>query len=130
MRHKLFIFLTFIISISCFGQDSTGYWKNGNIKNSGTYSFEKYKDCCVTGYCERINKFKTGKWTYYYENGQKMAEGIYLTKTRRKKTRCKGGAKVHYGAFDKSWKFWDEQGKEIKLKVLLEKGLLTDDKKK
>ena len=79
------------------------------------------------------NYFETGLWTYWYENGNKRAEGIFVDKDERAgkwrfwhdngSLACSG---VHKGwTGDGEWTFWDEEGIKIHEKTYRDSELLN-----
>ncbi|MDP4262642.1 MAG: hypothetical protein Q8941_08935 [Bacteroidota bacterium] len=89
----------------------TIYYKKGNIKAKGRYQYSNYQDCCYAGPCTIPYTYKTGKWTYWYENGQKMREGIYTKDTLIVENSCGERVMRFSGEMGSSWKFWDEHGR-------------------
>jgi len=128
MRTLLILLIALTPFVSCRRSAIMNTTQNDKIRSEGRHGFDSYTFCSFTGHKTRTHKYKIGKWVYWYANGQKMAEGTYIAKKKKKKTNCKGGARVHYGAYGRDWKCWDENGNEIKLKTLLEQGVLTKEK--
>lgn len=90
------------------------YYPNGQIKSIGSYSIGSYINCGFLGPFRSFYSFKNDLWAYWYENGEKMAEGYYKPKLKHIKTNCKGGDKIYEPTIDQTWQFWDEKGNKIK----------------
>ncbi|MCK6608256.1 MAG: hypothetical protein L6Q46_08125 [Flavobacterium sp.] len=90
------------------------FYENGQLKESGNYILDSYKQCCVAGLCDEYYSYKYGEWIYYYENGKIKAKGIYRIGKINRNTSCEGGAEINFGFVTEKWKFYDEDGNEIK----------------
>lgn len=93
----------------------TEYYYEGQIKSQGMYQIEEYIYCGTTPFCKH-SVYKIGYWQHYFANGKIKASGVYSLKFTKVRTNCKGGAKLRKGYPDKSWTFYDEEGKKIKIK--------------
>ncbi|MDP2160197.1 MAG: hypothetical protein Q8K02_06925 [Flavobacterium sp.] len=95
-----------------------GFWnefyENGQLKESGNYKLDSYKQCCTAGLCDEFYSYKFGEWLYYHQNGKLKAKGIYKIGTKNRNTSCEGGAEINFGFVTDNWKFYDENGNEIK----------------
>ena len=67
------------------------------------------------------NGKRDGKWTFWYENGNKWSEGFFKDgKSEGKRTTYYENGKIRYEAFYRSdervgtWRFYDENGKFLK----------------
>lgn len=89
------------------------FYENGKLKESGNYKLDTYVECCSSGLCDGYYSYKIGEWIYYYDNGQLKAKGTYRIEKKHKKTNCEGGDKINFSFVTDSWKFFDENGKEI-----------------
>ena len=95
-----------------------GLWsefhENGKLKASGNYKLDTYVQCCTAGLCDGYYSYKIGEWVYYHNNGNLKAKGIYRIGEKHKETSCEGGDKIKFGFVTDQWKFYDENGAEIK----------------
>ncbi|MBF6639854.1 hypothetical protein IVB69_00025 [Flavobacterium sp. J49] len=95
-----------------------GFWnefyENGQLKESGNYKLDSYKQCCVAGLCDEFYSYKFGEWSYYHLNGKLKAKGIYKIGKKIRNTNCEGGAEINFGFITENWKFYNEEGIEIK----------------
>ena len=95
-----------------------GFWnefyENGQLKESGNYKLDSYKQCCVAGLCDEFYSYKFGEWVYYHQNGKLRAKGIYKIGKKNRNTSCEGGAEINFGFVNENWKFYNENGNEIK----------------
>ncbi|MDX1904189.1 MAG: hypothetical protein SFU27_08525, partial [Thermonemataceae bacterium] len=87
------------------------YYLNERLESVGKYKIDSYISCGVEA-SRVFYEIKFGEWIYFYENGQKKAEGIYDEKIEQIRTNCGGDKKVLYKTND-SWKFWDKNGNTI-----------------
>jgi antitoxin component YwqK of YwqJK toxin-antitoxin module len=95
-----------------------GYWnefyENGQLKESGNYNLETYKECCTSGICDGYYSYKIGEWLYYHENGKIKAKGTYRIGKKIKKTNCETKAEINFGYVTEYWFFYDKSGNETK----------------
>ena len=95
-----------------------GYWnefyENGQLKESGNYNLDTYKECCTAGICDGYYSYKIGEWLYYYENGKLKAKGTYKIGKKAKNTNCGINAEINFGYVTESWIFYDSNGNQIK----------------
>ena len=93
-----------------------GFWnefyENGQLKESGNYKMDSYKQCCVAGLCDEFYSYKFGEWIYYYRNGKIKAKGIYKIGKKNRDTSCENGAEINFGFVTEKWKFYDEENIE------------------
>lgn len=82
------------------------FYENGQKRMEGEYNREGKKD---------------GKWTYWYENGNKWSEGYFSEGLNHKeRTTWHENGNLHYtGVYDKGkrvgvWKFYNEEGEMVK----------------
>lgn len=90
------------------------FYENGQLKESGNYKLDSYKQCCVAGLCDEYYSYKFGEWVYYNQNGKIRAKGIYKIGKKNRTTSCEGGAEINFGFVSENWKFYNENGNEIK----------------
>lgn len=94
-----------------------GYWnefyENGQLKESGNYNLDTYKDCCTGGICDVYYSYKIGEWIYYHENGKLKAKGTYRIGKNIKKTNCGNSAEINLGQVTESWIFYDGNGTQF-----------------
>jgi antitoxin component YwqK of YwqJK toxin-antitoxin module len=101
----------------------TEYYQNGQIKSQGSFQIGAYTNCCSNGWCESYINYEVGQWKYYYDNGQLKASGIYKVKKEHINTSCEGGAQIYKSHISKSWRFYRQDGVEIKLYDMIKAGL-------
>ena len=89
------------------------YYKNGSIESIGNYSMSSYIDCNYVGWSRNYYAYKIGSWTYFYQNGNKMAEGIYSVKLETINNSCKKGAIIKRSRINNKWKYWDVDSNPI-----------------
>ncbi|MBE0391532.1 hypothetical protein [Flavobacterium sp. PL002] len=93
-----------------------GFWnefyENGQLKESGNYKLDSYKQCCVTGLCYEFYSYKFGEWIYYHQNGKTKAKGTYKIGKKNRDTSCENGAEINFGFVTVKWKFYDEENNE------------------
>lgn len=92
----------------------TTYYPNGQKKAQGIYQIDGYYHCGSYRTVIYTN-YKIGYWEYYYENTQIKAAGIYSLNSQKIRTNC-GISKIRKSILNKSWSFYDEEGKSIKIK--------------
>lgn len=92
----------------------TTYHENGNLKSKGNYKLGRYIECGSAGPFISYYCYKKGMWSFWFENGQKKAEGIIKITPQHIGTSCEGGACKMVGKIDKEkWSFWDNTGTTI-----------------
>lgn len=91
------------------------FYKNKTLKAIGEYRIGSYIQCCTMGPCREFYNYKHGKWQYCYENGRLEAEGIYSIEPKHLNTSCQGGDNANCHKINDKWKFWDKEGKIIKV---------------
>ncbi len=86
--------------------------ENGSKTSEGQFSLGRYIQCCFSGPCYMFYSFKVGTWTYYYDDGLKLAQGNYSNSKIHIDTSCEGGDQVYDNSLDQNWTFWTKQGNE------------------
>ncbi|MCB0723688.1 MAG: hypothetical protein KDC73_03230 [Ignavibacteriae bacterium] len=103
------------------------WYENGQKKSKGNFIYKTYTFCSTVPVDEAY-LLKEGEWTYWYPNGKKMAEGEYGFGKTNIETNCEGGADITTFYTTDDWEFWDENGKEVSKKYLLDKNIWEEDR--
>lgn len=84
------------------------YSKNGCMLSEGQYSIGFITLCTAFEKRPMYYVYKSGYWTFWYYNGQKMAQGSYQIQKREYPAGCKSPIYYYYPSLGETWKFWNE----------------------
>ncbi len=114
--YKIKLALFGIVILGCTNTEKKPL--EANMFSSNFYIYGEYKEdtysFCSTVPIEVEYRYKVGKWKYWDNKGQLIAEGLY--KPKKIKIEGIGGCpyEMKEGKIDReTWKFWDRKGAEI-----------------
>lgn len=91
-----------------------GCGSSSNLNSKGLYKMNEFEDCGTGGIEVFKYRYRIGNWTFYHPNGKIKAKGNYKSIQTEISTRCEINEKIEFSKIGNDWKFYDQNGIEIK----------------
>ena len=105
------------------------FYPGGQLCSKGSYGIGAYNICQGEGPGIESYSFREKKWSYWYENGHKMGEGVFSLVKKPAEASINRDT-LFFAVTTAQWQFYDKNGNKLKNSILLADSINNDQYRK